>query len=323
MKYLARRLLHSIAVLFGISALSFLFVGMAPGDYLDEMQLNPQLSAATIAALRAEYGMDRPLPVRYMRWLRSVAHGDWGYSFAYNLPVAPLLWRRAKNTLWLTVPATLLAWLLAVPLGVFAAKRRGRWSDRMAEAGTSTILVVPDLLLALVLLIFAARTRAFPAGGMSSFYSVQSGAIANIQDFLRHLTLPTLTLALGILPVFFRHVRAGMVEALASPSIEAARALGLSPSRILFSHALRLAANPVLSLFGLSIATLLSSSLLVEVVMSWPGLGPMLLEAILGRDLYLVIGAIMFSTLFLMAGNLAADLLLYAVDPRIRTGASR
>lgn len=323
MKYLGRRLLHSTAVLLGISMLSFLFAAMAPGDYLDEMQLNPQISPATIAALQAEYGMDRPLPVRYIRWLRSVAHGDLGYSFAYNLPVAPLLWRRAKNTLWLTVPATLLAWIIAIPLGVFAAKKHGRWSDRIAEAATSTILVVPDLLLALILLILAARTRAFPAGGMSSFKSVQSGAIANIQDFLHHLTLPTLTLALGILPVFFRHVRAGMLEALASPSIEAARALGLPPSRILFSHALRLAANPVFSLFGLSIATLLSSSLLVEVVMSWPGLGPMLLEAILARDLYLVIGAVMFSTLFLLGGNLAADLMLYAADPRIRTGISQ
>ncbi len=322
MKYLLRRLLHSLAVLFGISLLSFLFAGMAPGTYLDEMQLNPQISPATIAVLRAQYGMDRPLPVRYLRWLNSVAHGDWGYSFAYNLPVAPLIWRRAKNTLWLTLPATLLAWLVAIPLGVFAANQSGRWGDRIAEAGTSTILVVPDLILALALMIAAVHTRTFPAGGMSSV-NVQKGRIADIHDLLWHLTLPLITLALGILPVFFRHVRAGMLEALASPSLQAARALGLPPSRILFKHALRLAANPVLSLFGLSMASLLSSSLLIEVVMSWPGLGAMLLEAILARDLYLVIGAVMFSTLLLLAGNLIADLMLYTMDPRIRIGPSQ
>ncbi len=320
MIYMVRRLLHSVAVLLGVSMLSFVFVALAPGDFLEEMRLNPQISPQTMAALRTQYGMDRPLPLRYAGWLTSVARGDWGYSFAYNLPVAPVLWSRARNTLLLTVPAALLNWLIAIPLGVFAAEQRGRWCDRIATAGTSTILIVPDLLLALALLVLAVRTRALPVGGMAGLSQVPSSTGGRIVDLLVHLILTVSALVLGTLPVLFRHVRAGMAEALRSPSVQAARALGLSRHRILFGYALPLAANPIVSLFGLSVATLLSSSLLVEVVMSWPGLGPMLLEAILGRDLYLVIGAVMLSTLFLVAGNFLADMLLYTIDPRIRMG---
>ncbi len=320
MTYFARRVLHSVIVLLGVSILSFLFAAMAPGDFFEDMRLNPQISPQTVAALRAQYGIDRPLPVRYARWLRSAIRGEWGYSFAYNLPVAPMLWSRARNTLWLTIPAALLAWFIAIPLGVFAAERRGRWIDRIAGMGTSSLLVVPDLLLALALLVLAIRTRAFPVGGMTGIDSDQLAATRRITDLLSHLALPLAALVLGTLPVFFRHVRASMEEALQSPSVQAARTLGLRRRRILFGYALPLAANPLISLFGLSLATLLSSSLLIEVVMSWPGLGPMLLEAILGRDLYLVIGAVMFSTLFLVAGNFIADMLLYLHDPRIRTG---
>ena len=143
-----------------------------------------------------------------------------------------------------------------------------------------------------------------------------------MRDLLAHLILPVAALVMGTLPMLFRHVRTGMVEALGASSVQAARSLGLSRKRILFGYALPLAANPLISLLGLSFATLLSSSLLVEVVMGWPGLGPMLLEAILARDLYLVIGAVMLSALFLVAGNFFADILLYLVDPRIRTGKS-
>ena len=132
------------------------------------------------------------------------------------------------------------------------------------------------------------------------------------------MLLPVAALTLGALPIILRHLRAALVEAMESPFIRAAQAQGVSTGRILFSHSLRAAANPLISLFGLSIAGLLSASLLIEVVMSWPGIGPMLVEAIISRDLFLVIGAVMLSTLFLVLGNLIADLLLYAADPRIR-----
>jgi peptide/nickel transport system permease protein len=299
--------------------LSFVFTELAPGDFFSDMRLNPQVSAATVAGLRTQYGLDRPLPVRYVRWLGSVARGQWGYSFAYNMPVLPLLWSRARNTLALTITAALLAWLLAIPLGVWAANWRGRWLDHVLGAGTSALLAIPDLLLALALLMLALRTQAFPVGGMVSLDHAGLSFAGRIRDLVWHFTLPVVALVLGTLPTFLRHVRAGMVEALEAPFLQAARSHGLPRWRILFGYALPAAANPLISLLGLSVATLLSASLLVEAVMSWPGLGPMLLEAILARDVYLIIGAVMFSSLFLLAGNLIADALLCLADPRIRT----
>ena len=132
MRYLLRRTLHAVFLLFGVSLLTFLFSALTPGNYFDEMRLNPQISPETVTALRAQYQIDRPLPIRYAHWLNAVVHGELGFSFAYNSPVAPLLWVRARNTLLLTVTATLLAWLIALPLGVWSAARFGRAPDRVA-----------------------------------------------------------------------------------------------------------------------------------------------------------------------------------------------
>ena len=320
MRFFAGRLLHGLFLLFGVSLLSFLFVALAPGSFLDEMRLSPQISPETVAALRAQYGLDRPLPVRYARWVRSVLRGELGFSFAYNTPAAPLLRVRARNTLVLTGSATLLAWATAIPIGVWAAARKDRAVDQLTTASATALLAVPDLLLALGLLLLAVRTGWFPTGGMVSLGFEGLGFGAKVKDAARHLTLPVVTLVVGTLPVLVKHVRAAMIEVLDSAFLRTARGHGIPRQRLLFRYALPAAANPLISLFGFSVGALLSTSLLVEVVMSWPGLGPLLLEAILARDLYLVIGAVMFSTVFLLAGNLLADVLLYANDPRIRTG---
>jgi peptide/nickel transport system permease protein len=319
MTFLIRRLLHSLVLLAGVSVLSFIFLQLAPGSFFDEMRLNPQISRETISQLHAQYGMDRSLPVRYCSWLRSVAKGDWGVSFAYNAPVAPLILARSRNTLVLTGTATLLAWLIALPAGVLTAaqSRRRPWLDHIVSLVTTGLLAIPNLLLALAALWIALHTRWFHAGGMLSVGSGDERSQNHLSDLFRHLIAPLAVLVLGSLPVLLRHTRAAMVEALDSPFIRAVEAHGIAPSRILFRHALPAAAAPLVSLFGLSLGALLSSSLLIEVVMSWPGLGPLLLEAILSRDAYVVIGAVMFSAIFLLAGTLLADLMLFVVDPRI------
>jgi peptide/nickel transport system permease protein len=318
MHYLLRRGAHALLVLTGISILVFLLLHLAPGEFLAEMRLNPQISAETIAALRAQYGLDQPLPAQYLRWLQSVVRGDFGFSFAYNVSVTSLLRPRVLNTLALTATATFLAWIFAVPLGIWCAARRGSWGDRLCAAGTSTLLAVPDIVLALALLALALRSGFFPAGGMASLEFASLDAWGKTRDLAAHMALPCLALTLGILPLLVRHVRAGMVEALNAPFIGAARAHGISPRRLLWRHALPAAANPLISLFGMSIGGLLSASLLIEAIMGWPGLGPLLLEAILARDFYVVLGAVMYSAVFMITGNLCSDLLLYAVDPRIR-----
>jgi len=318
MRYYTRRLLHTIFLIFGVSLLSFLFMELAPGEFFDEMRLNPQISPETVVALRHQYGLDKPLAVRYVRWVQSVFKGEFGFSFAYNRPVAPLLMSRARNTLLLTLTATLFAWLIGIPWGVWIAVRKGKWPDHFSTVVVTGLVSVPDLLLALVALLVAMRTGWFPVGGMVSLGSSEWGPAHKVEDVASHLFCPALVLFLGSLPTIIRHARTAMLGVLDSGFVRAAQAHGISSRRLLFRHALPAAAGPLISLVGISVGTLLSASLLVEAIMGWPGIGPLLLEAILARDLYLVVGAVMFSTAFLVAGNLVADALLYRIDPRIR-----
>jgi peptide/nickel transport system permease protein len=321
MRYLAGRLMQTVFLLVGVSFLTFLFSSLAPGSYLDEMRLNPQISSETLASLRAQYQLDQPLPVRYARWAVSLSRGELGYSFAYNSPVAPLLWVRARNTLLLTVTATLIAWALALPLGVWSAETLGRSPDRALSLVTAVLLAIPDLVLALGLLILAARSGRLPTGGFVSVNFETLSPFEKLRDLASHMALPVAALVLTTLPVLLRHVRAAVAQVLDAPFLRAAAAHGIPRRKLLYGYALRAAAHPLISLFGFSVGTLLSGSLLVEIVMSWPGLGPLLLEAILARDLYVVIGAVLFSMVFLVMGNFLADVLLYWADPRIRSEA--
>jgi len=308
MKYAARRLLHSLLLLAGVSVLSFLFSDLAPGDYFSKLEADPRVTPETLAALRAENGLDRPLPVRYGMWLGSVARGDFGYSLAYHGPVWPLLRQRIPGTLLLTGIATAIAWLLAIPIGVWNAARGG--------AGFKLVLAIllslPDLLLTMILYALAVRTGWLPAGGL------HSPGDDTVRDAARHLVIPVAVLALGLLPILVRHVRTAVGEVMDSSFALAARAHGIPRARLLFRHLLPAALNPIISLLGISLGTLLSASLLVEVLADWPGLGPLFLDAIFARDFALVLGVVMISTTMLICGNLVADLLLYRADPRIR-----
>jgi len=319
MRYLLRRSAHAAFLLLGVSLLAFAFTVLAPGSYFDEMRLNPQIAPETIVALRSRYELDRPLPVRYVHWVISLAHGDMGFSFAYNTPVAPLLLVRARNTLLLTVTVMLLAWGIALPLGIWSADHLGRLPDRLLSWGTAALLVIPDLVLALGLLVIAVKMGRLPTGGMVSLNFENLSFLGKTRDLLLHMALPVAALVLSVLPLLVRHVRAAVAEVLLAPFLLAAEGHGIPRRTLLYRYALPAAANPLVALFGFSIGTLLSSSLLIEVVMSWPGLGPFLLEAILARDIYVVIGGVLLSTLFLVGGNFLADLLLYWADPRIRT----
>lgn len=319
MRYLSRCFLHTLLLLAATTFVTFLFTTLAPGNYFDEMRLNPQISPETLNALEAHYDFDKPLVVRYGAWLKSLARGEMGYSFAYNSPVRPLLAVRARNTLFLTVTATLLAWMIALPLGVWSAEYAGRWLDRAVTGFSAILLVIPDIALGLGFLLIAAHSRWLPAGGMASIGAELLPLAERSWDFMRHIFLPATILILSAQPILVRHIRAAVAESLGEGFIRAAEAHGIPRRRLLWRYALRAAANPLISLFGFSIGALLSGSLLVEVITSWPGLGPFLLEAILARDLYVVIGGVLLATVFLVVGNLIADVALYWADPRIRT----
>jgi peptide/nickel transport system permease protein len=318
MRYVARRLMHSIVILIAISFLSFLLLQWAPGGFLDDLRMNPRVSAQTINGLREQYGLDQPFAIRYARWMGSVAKGEMGFSFAYNEPVGPLLWTRTRNTLLLTGASTLIAWALALPLGVWTATRKGRWDDRVCSAAVSTLLAVPDLLLFLLLLLLAVRTGWFPAGGMASAGFGGLSVWGKFRDVCLHFALPSLGLAIVSAPILVRHIRAAINETLESQFIRAARGHGIRQGRLLWRYALPAASNPLIALLGLSIAAMLSASAILEVVWSWPGLGPLMVQSVLAHDVYVVLAVVMLSSTFLIAGNLLADLLLFASDPRIR-----
>ena len=320
MRYVLRRLLRALVLLAATSILCFVLTELAPGSYFDELRLNPQISPQTVAALRAQYGLDRPLPERYARWLLSAACGEFGYSFSYNLPVRTLLLVRARNTLLLAGVATLLAWALAIPLGVWAAVRRGGWPDRAMTAMTSFVLSVPEIAIALAALGVAAHSGILPVGGKTSVGFDDLSWFGKAVDLARHLVIPASVLALGIVAVVLRHVRSSVGEVLDTSYIRAARGLGIRTPRLLFRHVLPAAAHTAISLFGLSIAALLSGSLAVEAITGWPGLGPLLLEATIARDPYVIIGAVMLSATLVILGTLLTDLLLLVADPRITLG---
>jgi peptide/nickel transport system permease protein len=318
MKFAARRLAHAALLLLAVSFAAFAFAQLAPGDYYSDLRVDSRISPETLEGLRQQAGLHRPFVARYAAWLGSAARGDFGYSLAYSGPVAPLLKERIRNTLLLTGVATAVAWLLAVPIGIWSATRRGV-VEAALKVVLAVLLIMPDLLLAILLLVFAVETGWFPAGGMNSPDFASMSAAERLRDTAWRLVLPVSVLVAGMLPVLVRHVRASMAETLDAPFVLAARAHGISPSRRLFRHVLPVAANPLIGLAGLSLGTLLSASLLVEVVMGWPGLGPLLVDAILSRDIAVVLAAVVLSAGFLIAGNAAADLALYRADPRIRT----
>jgi peptide/nickel transport system permease protein len=315
-RFLARRLAHGALVVLCVSVFTFGLLALAPGDFFEELRLDSRVSPETLATLRAQYGLDRPLPVRYLRWLGAALHGDLGFSLAYNAPATPLLLARAGNTLLLAGCALVLTWLVALPLGVTRGGAPGGPRDRLVSLASAVLLAVPEVAIVLLLLLLALRTRRLPVGGMVSSVPPASGEW--LRDRLAHLVLPVLALTLAALPSVLRHVRAAVAEVLDAPFVRAAEAHGIPRRRRLWRHVLPAGANPIVTLFGSSVGALLSGSLLVEVVMGWPGLGPLLLEAVLARDVHLVIGAVMLSAVSFMAGHLLADVLLWLADPRIR-----
>src|SRR5579884_1623973 len=221
-RYMVRRLWHGIVMLVGVSLLLFLLLQAAPGEFLSDMRLSPQISPETVKALRTQYGLDQPLPVRYWKWVKSSAQGDFGYSFAYNTSAASLLWPRARNTLLLTVPALFISWLIAVPLGVLIAGKKGNWADRLFSGGTSALLALPDVLIALLALLVALKTGMFPVGGMTSVDAQDLSTWAWLRDLLWHMVLPVAALVIGSLAMILRHVRAGIAEVLESSYMRAA-----------------------------------------------------------------------------------------------------
>lgn len=307
-----------IPLLLGITFFSFMIISMAPGDFLTTMSQNPQISAETIDAMREDFGLDQPWYIQYLKWLWNALHLDFGYSFANKVPVFDLIGERMYNTFLLALSAAIFAWGVAIPLGVISAVKQNTWVDRAASFVSFIGLSIPEVFLALLFVFFAATTGLFPVGGMKSLDYEFLPWYRQIIDLLYHLVLPTIVLGSVALAGRMRQMRANLLDTLLQDYVTTARAKGLSEQVVIYKHALRNAINPLITLFGFTLARLLSGAFLVEVVMSWPGLGRLTLDALFQRDLYLVMGALLMASVMLILGNLAADILLALSDPRIR-----
>jgi peptide/nickel transport system permease protein len=318
-RFILRRVLHMVPVLLGISLLTFLVMQLAPGDFLTRLELDPQVSPEAIQSMRERFGLDRPWIVQYLVWLKNVfLRLDFGESFSRHRPVFEILAPAAANSLVLALAAAFLTWAAAIPLGILAAVKQHSWTDRVASLVAVLGISVPEVFLALLLLLLAARTGWFPLGGMVSLDHDSLSWGGQVLDRLHHLVLPAVVLATVPLASRTRQMRASMLDVLRADYVTTARAKGLPERTVVWKHAVRNAINPLVTLFGYTLGGLLSGAFLVEVVMSWPGLGRITIDALLTRDLYLIMGSVLMAASFLVLGNLVADLLLAAVDPRLR-----
>jgi len=316
--YIIKRLYQMIPILLGITFLSFLIIQMAPGDYLDQLKMNPQISEKTLKQLEETYGLNQPILVQYFKWLINAIKFDLGYSFSYNMPVLDLIKDRIGNTLFLSITSGVLAWLLAVPLGVLAAVKQNSIIDKTVQVFSFTFMSLPGFFLAFILLFFSVKTGILPTGGAVSPNYDQMSLFEKILDRLWHVSLPAFVLAITSLAGLVRLVRSAMIESLQSEYVMFARSKGLKEKDIILKHALRNALNPFITILGFEIASLLSGAALIEIIVNWPGMGMLMLDAVLSQDLYLVMGGLYIGAIMLIIGNLIADILLAKLDPRIR-----
>jgi peptide/nickel transport system permease protein len=317
--FVLRRLLQLVPLLLAVAVLTFVLLKLAPGDYLTALADNPQVSAATLDTMRHRFGLDQPWTVQLLLYLKNVVlHLDFGESFSRHQPVFAVLREGLLNTLLLAMAGAVVTWGLAIPLGAWAAARQGTAVDRTLSLVAFIGLSVPEVLSGLLLLMLAANTGWFPVGGMRSLDWESLPLAGRALDVLRHLLLPALVVGLVPLASRMRQMRANLLDVLRLEYITTARAKGLDERTVVMKHALRNALNPLITLFGYTLGSLLSGSLVAEIIFSWPGLGRVTYEAILSRDQYLVVGAVLMAAVVLVLGNLVADLLLAAADPRIR-----
>jgi len=319
-RFLFQRLMHIIPLLIGISFIAFAVMQLAPGDFFTSLSQDQNVSPEMLAAMRTQFGLDQPWYVQYGLWLKNAALLNFGYSLAYKVPVATLIGQRLWNTFILSFCSMAFSWSLAIPLGIMAAVRRNSWPDRTVSLLAFAGISFPGFFLALLLLLFAQRTGWFPTGGMERMTADLMSPWERFVDLLHHLALPVLVLGSAGLAGIMRQMRGSLLDTLRENYITAARARGLPERTVVLKHAARNAINPLITVFGYSLAGLLSGAALVENVMAWPGLGRLILEAVQSKDLYLVMGAFVMSALLLLLGNLVADLLLAATDPRIKFG---
>ena len=313
-QYLLQRFLAAIPIILGITFFTFLIINAAPGDPVDLM-INPEAGASpeALAARRAALGLDKPLLVRYVLWLKEVLRGNLGYSLVNRAPVLDRIADRLLPTVQLMGTALLLGMLLGIPLGILSAIRQYSLLDHLVTVLAFLGVSSPSFFLGLAAIyLFSLKLDLFPTAGMQTL-----GATFSLGDFLHHLTLPAIILSVGTMASLMRYTRSSMLEVIAQDYITTARGKGLLERQVLLRHALRNALLPVITILGLSLPSIFGGAVITEQIFQWPGIGMLTIQAVTARDYPVLMGLSFFTAIMVFLGNLLADVCYSVADPRI------
>lgn len=313
------RLLQGLALILAVVVLNFMLVHAAPGDPVETIAgASGGMSPELMAQLRAQYGLDKPLPVQLAIYLGKVASGDLGHSYFFNLPVVSMIAERVPATLLLVVSSVLTAFVLGTTLGVLSSRKPNGLLSQFITVLSMVGFAAPVFWMGIMLVIlFASVLPILPVSGMRAVDS-SGGGIRDVIDVLYHLVLPTLTLSLVYLAQYSRLSRSSMLDVLGSDFIRTARAKGLADRVVMYKHALRNALLPVVTVLGLQFGNVMAGAILVETVFNWPGLGRLAFDSVLRRDYPTILGVLLFSSIVVIVMNILTDLAYRLIDPRIK-----
>jgi peptide/nickel transport system permease protein len=316
--YITRRLFYTLITLIGISIISWVIITQAPGSPI-ALTLDPKVSPKIIAQMEKNYDLDKPIYQQYFLWLERLFTGKL-YSFKDGRPVMQKIAERIWNTLLLNLVAILIIFSLALPLGVFSARRQYTFLDNLGTFGAYLGISIPSFWLAYLLILATVKLFGYPVLGMRSFVTEGFNEPELIMDRLWHLMIPSIILAIGGIAALSRYTRSSMLEVIRQDYVRTAKAKGLPEETVYYKHALRNALLPVITLFGFIIPGLIGGSIIIETVFAWPGIGRLAYQAVLARDYPVVMTINTITATLVLIGNFVADILYGIVDPRIRYG---
>ncbi len=315
--YIFKRLLQGIPIIIIVSFISFFLIRLSPVDPLAELKLNPSITKQTLEAEKIRLGLDKPIIVQYFIWGKNFIRGNMGTTVSGE-KVSSKIKERAFNTILLSLNVIFWTWIIGIPLGIIAALNYRSSFDRILTVLSSVGMAIPSFFFAILLLIFAQKTGWFPIGGLTCPNFSSFNTWQKILDIAHHLFLPTLVLTTISLAGLSRQMRSNLLDVLDSDYVKFAKAKGLTPFKVIVKHALRNAINPLVTLLGFEFAALLSGAALTEYVFQYPGLGRLILEAVMKSDINLVMASLVIGSFMLILGNIIADILLKLTDPRVR-----
>lgn len=321
---IVRRVAYGIVMLAVVSVLNFAIISAPPGSALSQKisQLQSQGGAVTqaqIDALNAQYGVNQPWPVQYWKWITGFVHGDFGYSFSLNEPVSSLVWSRLGLSLVLSLGALLIAWGLSIPIGVYSATHRHSLPDALITVIQFVGVAIPEFLFALVVMTLAAQYLGTDVGGLfARQYHNAPWSWGKFVDLLAHLWIPLVVIAAGSTAWLTRVMRANLLDVLNQQYVQTARAKGVKERTVIWKHAVRNALHPLVMTFGTTLPALISGEAIVSIVLNLPTTGPLLVNSLLNKDMYVAGTILMLLSALLIIGNIVADILLAVIDPRIR-----